>query len=112
YLRLLTGGVRPARHGTLKGRTPTGAKTGKVAACFARRSGPCSLCAQVLAVDDVMDLQKLGSARFDADLLQDRHEARAELVELLSRVPNLVDSELAARLEGDVVLKSIRQPVA
>src|ERR1700745_2877300 len=32
--------------------------------------------------------------------------------ELLSRVPDLADPELAVRLEGDVVLESLRQPVA
>src|SRR3954470_24332464 len=37
--------------------------------------------AQVLAHDNVVHLQQLGSARFDADVLQDRREALAELVE-------------------------------
>src|SRR6266566_4792990 len=79
---------------------------------FARRSGPCSFPVYVLALDDVVDLQNLGLTWLDADVLQHRHETLTERVELLLRVPDLADSQLAVRLEGDVVLESFRQPVA
>src|SRR5437868_14101108 len=66
----------------------------------------------VLALDDVVDLEHLGLTRLDPDVLQHRHQALAEGVELLARVPDLADSELAVGLEGDVVLESLREPVA
>src|SRR5213075_245137 len=40
------------------------------------------------------------------------HEALPEGIELRLRVPDLADSELPARLEGDVELESFREPVA
>ena len=49
------------------------------------RSGPCSERDRVLALDDVFDLERLGLARkLDPNVLQRRHEALAERVELLS----------------------------
>src|SRR6266496_3138300 len=76
-------------------------------------SDPGSLLDRLLPPDDVVDLEHLGLARkLDPDVLQHRHETLAERVELLSRVPDLADSEVTVRLEGDVVLKSLRQPVA
>src|SRR5438105_6022753 len=67
----------------------------------------------VLALDDVVDLEHLGLARkLDPDVLKHWHEALTERVELLARVPDLADSEVTVRLEGDVILESLRQPVA
>src|SRR3954470_11856092 len=66
-----------------------------------------------LALDDVVDLEHLGLARkLDSNVLQHRHEALSKCIELLSRVPDLADSEVPVRLEGDVELESLRQPVA
>src|SRR5438270_7866040 len=77
------------------------------------QSGPCSLRDSVLALDDVVDLEHLGLARkLDPDVLKHWHKALTERVELLARVPDLADSEVAVRLEGDVILESLRQPVA
>ena len=60
-----------------------------------------------LALDDFVDLENLRITReHDADVVQHRHEAFAERVELLPRVPDLADSELPVRNEGDVVLSS------
>jgi hypothetical protein len=60
-----------------------------------------------------VDLEHLGLARqLDPKVLQQRHKTLTERLELLSRVPDLADSEVAVRTEGDVVLKSLRQPVA
>jgi hypothetical protein len=50
--------------------------------------------------------------KLDPDVLKHWHEALTERVELLARVPDLADSEVAVRLEGDVILESLRQPVA
>src|SRR4029079_829843 len=71
----------------------------------------CATC--VLALENAVDLEHFGLARkLDPDVLQHRHEALTERVELLFRLPDLSDSEVAVRLESDVVLKSVRQPVA
>ena len=59
-----------------------------------------------------MDLEHLGLTRLDPNVVQHRHQPLAEDVELLARVPDLADPELAVQLEGDVVLESLRQPVA
>src|ERR1051326_5058227 len=78
---------------------------------FARPVGPFRQ-AIVLALDDVVDLQHLGLTRLDSNVLQHRHQLLAEGVELLARVPDLADSELAVGLEGDMVLESLGRPVA
>src|SRR5437867_2537945 len=66
----------------------------------------------VLALDDVVDLEHLRLARKrDPDVPQHWHEALTERVELLARVPDLADPEVTVRLEGDVILESLRQPV-
>src|SRR3954449_2183622 len=65
----------------------------------------------VLALDDVVDLEDLGLTGLDPSVFQYRHEALAERVELLPRIPDLTDDELAVRFEGDVELESLRQPV-
>jgi hypothetical protein len=49
----------------------------------------------VLALDDVVDLEHLGLTGLDPNVFQHRHEALAERVELLLRVPDLTDFELA-----------------
>src|SRR5213075_2609972 len=61
-----------------------------------------------LAPDDVVDLNHLGRTGVDPNVLQDRHEALTEGIELRLRVPDLTHSELPARLEGDVELESFR----
>src|SRR5436190_3125773 len=76
------------------------------------RSDPRSLPLGFLAADDVVDLEHLGRARVDPNVLQDRHEALTEGIELCLRVPDLADSELPARFEGDVELESFREPIA
>src|SRR6185436_1347471 len=73
---------------------------------------PRSLPLGFLTPDDVVDLEHLGRARIDPNVLQDRHEALSERIELRLRVPDLADSELPARLEGDVELESFREPIA
>src|SRR6266511_2567886 len=50
--------------------------------------------------------------QFDAKVLQHRHEALTERVELLARVPDLADSEVPLRTESDVVGESLPRPVA
>src|SRR3954469_21441920 len=76
-----------------------------------RQPGPRSLPLGVLTPDDVVDLEHLGRARIDSNVLQDRHEALPERIELRLRVPDLADSELPVRLEGDVELESFREPI-
>src|SRR6266576_2186456 len=71
------------------------------------------LAVRSLALDDVVDLEHLGLAsKLDPQVLQQRHQALAERIEVLARVPDLADSEVPVRPEGDVVLESLRQPVA
>src|SRR5215211_6240868 len=80
---------------------------------FAPSIRPLLVTRVLLALDDVVDLKPLGLARkLDANVLQHRHQALTERVELLARVPDLVDSDVTVRAEGDVVLKSLGQPVA
>src|SRR5437763_266421 len=79
---------------------------------FAPRVRPLLVTRSGLALDDVVDLEHLGLPRLDPDLVQHRHEALTERVELLARVPDLTDAEVAVRLEGDVVVESLRRPVA
>lgn len=74
---------------------------------------PQRLCGAVgrLALENVVDLKHFGLARkLDPDIVQHGHEALTERVELLLRVPDLADSEVAVRLEGDVVLESVCPP--
>jgi hypothetical protein len=61
-----------------------------------------------LPPDDVVDLNHFGRTRVDPNVLQDRHKALTEGIELRLRVPDLADSELPARVEGDVELESVR----
>src|SRR4051794_6577545 len=98
---------------TRKGRDMSRTKRGKsTASVWLRQPGPC-VTRSVLALDDVVDLEHLGLARkLDSNVLQHRHEALSKCIELLSRVPDLADSEVPVRLEGDVELESLRQPVA
>ena len=49
----------------------------------------------VLALEDVVDLEHLGLTRLDPNVLQHRHEALAERFELVPRVPDLTDFDLA-----------------
>src|SRR6266540_3782968 len=108
------GKVRATRRaGTLKSRTVSKANRGKsLRLRFARPVRPLLVTRSVLALDDVVDLEHLGLARkLDPDVLKHWHEALTERVELLARVPDLADSEVTVRLEGDVILESLRQPV-
>jgi hypothetical protein len=76
------------------------------------QSGPLRY-AIVLALDDLVDLKHLGARpkarpqRPSAPASQ----ALTERVELLSRVPDLADSEVTLRTESDVVGESLRRPV-
>src|SRR5437588_3583868 len=102
------------RAGTLKSRTISKANRGQIPRLrFARPVRPLLVTRSVLALDDVVDLEHLGLARkLDPDVLKHWHEALTERVELLARVPDLADSEVTVRLEGDVILEALRQPVA
>src|SRR6188474_2768708 len=65
------------------------------------------------ALDDVVDLEHLGlGCELDPDVVEHRHQALLERIELLPGVPDLVDAEVSIRPEGDVVLESLRHPVA
>jgi hypothetical protein len=110
--RLHTYRADGSRDGTLKGRGVSEGKREHPIPPFVRPVRPLRATRLVLALDDVVDLEHLGLTRLDPNVLQHRHEALTERVELLPRVPDLTDSELAVRLEGDVVLESLRQPVA
>jgi len=61
-----------------------------------------------------VDLEHLRLAsKLYPDIVQDRHEALSERFELLSRVPDLADSEGAVRTdEGGVVFKPVRREAA
>jgi hypothetical protein len=49
-----------------------------------------------LPLDDVVDLEDLRwSGKLDAALVEDRHQARTERLELLLRVPDLANPEAA-----------------
>src|SRR6202043_731509 len=57
-----------------------------------------------LADDDVVDLGNLRFTRVRADLLEDRHEALAEPVERLLRLPDIENLHAAASAhEGEVI---------
>ena len=57
-------------------------------------------------------LEQFRLARLYTDVGQHRHKALTERLELLPRVPDLADAEVAVRTEGDVVLEPVRRPVA
>jgi len=66
-----------------------------------------------LTLDDVVDLEDLRLAReLYPNFVQDRHKALTEGLKLLLRVPDFADTEVAARTEGDVILKPVRREVA
>ena len=61
-----------------------------------------------LALDDVVYPGSVPAlARIDPDLRQDRHEARAEGIQLLLRVPDQAHPHLVARAEADLVVETI-----
>ncbi|MGZ5387834.1 MAG: hypothetical protein ACXWGS_10500 [Solirubrobacterales bacterium] len=59
-----------------------------------------------------MNLHYLRLARVDPYIRQDRHEALAERIELLLRVPDLADAEVAIRTEADVIVQPIWGPLS
>ena len=69
-------------------------------------SSAAAIVAGLLAADH------LRLARLDPDVCQDRHQALAERVELLLRVPDLADAEGAFRAEADVDLQPVGGPLA
>jgi hypothetical protein len=94
WRRPLSGSGLVRGHGTLKGRTSP-KHPGANPRLRTRLVRPPDRQAIVLALDDVVDLEHLGLTRLDPNVFQHRHEALAERVELLLRVPDLTDSELA-----------------
>src|SRR6266480_3070459 len=54
-----------------------------------------------LALDDVVDLDEGRLSGIDPDLVEDRHHALAEGLELLLRVPDLAHVEVPVRAEAD-----------
>ena len=90
----LTGSSLVWRHGTLKGRTSPKQPDANPRLRYSASPAP-DRQAIVLALDDVVDLEHLGLTRLDPNVFQHRHEALAERFELLPRVPDLTDSELA-----------------
>ena len=68
--------------------------------------------AALLTPDGVVNLDQLGLARLYADLCQHRHEALAERVELLPRVPDLADPQVGVRAEAHVIIEPVGRPVA
>src|SRR3954465_4246212 len=92
-------------HGTLKGRTSLKQPGADPRLRYSGSPAP-DRQAIVLALDDVVDLEDLGLTGLDPSVFQYRHEALAERVELLPRIPDLTDDELAVRFEGDVELES------
>ena len=65
-----------------------------------------------LAPDDVVDLEYLGLAWLYADICQYGHKALAKRLELLPRVPDLANAEVAICAEADVVIHPLRGKVA
>src|SRR4051794_23795459 len=61
-----------------------------------------------LAPDDVVDLEDLRLAWLYPHIGQYRHQALAERLPLLPRVPDLANTDAAIHEEGDVVFQSIR----
>jgi hypothetical protein len=58
-------------------------------------------------------LEYLGwASEFDTVRGKDRHQDRAECLELLLRVPDLTDPQFATGAERDVVVESVRRPLA
>jgi len=60
-------------------------------------------------LDDVVDLQKLGLARFYPDLGEERHEALAERLKLFTRIPDFTHSQVALGAKADVVREALRR---
>src|SRR4051812_5038038 len=67
-----------------------------------------AVCCGRLPPDDVVYFDDFRLARVDTELLKNRHEARAERVELLLSVPNLADLEVVARAEANLVIQPVR----
>src|SRR6185295_1773747 len=68
---------------------------------------------RALALDDVVDLEHLGlTLELDPNVVQHRLQSLTERVELLARIPDLADAQVALRAESDVVGEALRRPVA
>src|SRR5581483_10862727 len=71
-----------------------------------------TFCALSLPLDDVVYLNHLRLvSKLDPSILKYWHEAFTKRVELLARVPDLTDPEVALRTESDVVGQPVRRPV-
>jgi hypothetical protein len=58
-----------------------------------------------------VDLEDLGLVRhLDSGLRQERHQALAERLPLLTRVPDLTDHQVSVRAETNVVVHPVRRP--
>src|SRR3954453_23171975 len=67
-----------------------------------------AVCCGRLPPDDVVYFDDFRLARVDTELLKNRHEARAERIELLLSVPNLADLKVVARAEANLVIQPVR----
>ena len=66
-----------------------------------------------LAPDDVVDLEDLGLTRvFESYVSQKRHDACAERLQLLLRVPHFAHEQLTVGKKCDVVLEAVRRHFA
>ena len=69
--------------------------------------------AQSSAPDDVVNLEDLRLTRmFECDVGENRHDARAERLQLLLRVPHLAHEQLTIREKRDVIVETVRGHLA
>src|SRR4051812_4075000 len=61
-----------------------------------------------LRLDHVMNLEYFGLAGVDTDLGQDRPQLLTERVEVLLRIPDLADFEIAVRAKAELVIEALR----
>jgi hypothetical protein len=61
-----------------------------------------------LTLDDVVYRQDFRFARVNPQLLQDWHETRSESLELLLRIPDQADLQVALRSEAKLIVQSVR----
>jgi len=94
WRRPLTGSRLVWGQGTLKGRTSPKQPDANPRLRYSASPAP-DRQPIVLALEDVVDLEHLGLTRLDPNVFQHRHEALAERFELLPRVPDLTDFDLA-----------------